>query len=265
MRVTTKVIAIEPTTVCTLRCKLCALGIPYLKSPKHEPIELLSQELSRLFKIWDYAERVDVGGGEPLCHPEIVDILEEILKYRDHYDSIRVVTNCTIMPDERLWNVLQKYRDIAGFLLDDYGQHSPKAKQIKKMCEERGIAYKYNVYYGNDQYCDGWIDFGGWEKRNLDKEELNTLFQMCHTSENPCITVYGGYAYFCCRSMLGELLGYYKVDEFEKINLVTPQCTLDEQRFYASRFGLKPVVGCQYCNGFSATNKRYPAAEQMDQ
>ena len=263
MKVATKVLALEPTVMCTLRCRLCALGVPYLKAKDHESFEVVLKEIKRIFEIFDYAERIDVAGGEPLMHPDLAAIIAELLKYRDHYGSIRIVTNCTIMPKEDLWRVMMANRDTVDFLLDDYGEHSPQYKDIARMCEERNIIYKHNIYHGDEQYCGGWIDFGGWDDRHYSEEKLWAVYRKCHTSENPCITIYGGAAYFCARSMLGELLGRYQNDNTEKIDLLDEALDLKQLRDVAAHFGHKPPTGCRFCDGFDVDAKRYPAAEQL--
>lgn len=263
MRVTTKVIALEPTTVCTLRCKLCALGVPYLKKPHHEKLENVFKELKEVFKIWDYAERVDIGGGEPLMHKQLPEIVLELLKYREHYGEIRIVTNCTLMPSDELWKVIQDNSESISFLLDDYGVHSPLAKTIAEECDIRNISYKYNVYFGDDQFCGGWIDFGGWEDRNYSESQLKKVYNKCHTSENPCVTLYGGAAYFCCRSLLGELMGVFNSSSSEKIDLFDETVPIEEKRNIAKEFGKSIPIACRYCDGFNTEAKRYPAAEQL--
>lgn len=264
MTVTTKVIALILTTKCTLRCKKCVLGIPYFKDQKHDSFENITAELNSIFRIYDHVERIDVSGGEALLHPDIARILEYATHFERQFDSLRVISNGTVLPNVELLELLQRHGDKYGFLVDDYGSLSPQKATTLDLLDKYKIPYKVNVYHGDNQYCGGWIDFGGFENRDYTNEELNRVFKNCHTSENPCITLFEGAAYFCVRSMCGYKFGHYELSPDERIDLTNNGEPLDINRKKAAEFGKHPPVGCMYCNGFDTENsERFPAAEQL--
>lgn len=261
---TTKVIALIITTRCSLRCKKCALGIPYFDDQKHDDLDMILNELDSIFKIYDYVERIDISGGEPLLHPDILEIVKHCSQHQIKFGSVRLITNGTILPKAELLETMQSLGSAYGFLLDDYGKWSPKMGEIKAMLDDKGIPYKVNLYHGAEQYCGGWIDFGGFEHRGYSETELLNVFRRCHTSENPCITLFQGEAYFCVRSMLGYKFGHYKLSKSERIDLRSITKNLSVAQKTAEGFGKLPPAGCMYCNGFDTENSaRFPAAEQL--
>lgn len=66
---------LEVTDVCNIHCKGC-----YRQNLEgHFPLERLKEEVL-LMKEWRNIDNVSLAGGEPLCHPEIDDLVEFIRK-----------------------------------------------------------------------------------------------------------------------------------------------------------------------------------------
>jgi MoaA/NifB/PqqE/SkfB family radical SAM enzyme len=67
---------LEPTAKCNLSCKGC-----YRKNENnsHKSIELIKQELD-VFTQLRNADGVSIAGGEPLTHPDIIEIVKEVKK-----------------------------------------------------------------------------------------------------------------------------------------------------------------------------------------
>ena len=90
----------ELTTRCNLRCRHCYLHSE-LKSPFVEPLDELGTE--ECLEIVDQFEEANVflvevvGGGEPFCRPDIVEILRHLGKKKFW---TRVVTNGTLLTEE---------------------------------------------------------------------------------------------------------------------------------------------------------------------
>lgn len=264
MVVSTKVIAVIVTTKCTLRCKKCVLGIPYFKEQKHDTLENIISEIGAIFQIYDFVERVDISGGEALLHPDIEQIVDYTANFKEQFGSLRIISNGTILPRTELLRIMQRHGEQYGFLLDDYGHLSHKIVRTQELLNECFIPYKVNIYHGENQYCDGWIDFGDFAYRGYSDEQTSRVFQNCHTSENPCITLFERDAYFCVRSMLGYKFGHYDLSAAERIDLRQNHQLLAINRQKAAAFGKYPPVGCKYCNGFDTQNsERFPAAEQL--
>ena len=65
---------LEPTTACNLACKGCYRDT---SSPKHKTLEEVRSDLE-VFKSLRKSDCISITGGDPLCHPEIVEIVKMI-------------------------------------------------------------------------------------------------------------------------------------------------------------------------------------------
>lgn len=263
-----KVVAILLTTRCTLKCKHCALGIPYLgKKQEDDEFERIKQEIDALFTVYDYIERIDVSGGEALLHPHIDEIMDYIKKYTNQFSEIRIISNGTIIPKVSLLEVMKEISGkdkVCGFLLDNYGKYSKKVEETKDICKRHHISYKENIYYGDNPYCGGWLDFGDFSCRNYDEKELSNIFNNCHSSVYPCITLFQGKMYFCTRSLMLSLLG--EKECADGVDVLNDDC-IDVKRMKARKMAnnTRPVHACNHCNGFDWRNgHRIEPAQQIE-
>lgn len=89
-------IEIDITYDCNLRCRNCARSCsqaPDITSMSPDQIEKFVQESQEHDVIW---EIIGVLGGEPMLHPELSEILEVLLNYKEDYSPntrIEVTTN----------------------------------------------------------------------------------------------------------------------------------------------------------------------------
>ena len=148
------------TSKCTLNCKLCSNYIPYIPAPIHTPKEIAFQEIKAFFEVWDYADRIELIGGEPLLHPNFYEILAECLKYQSQFGKIRITTNATIIPKKEVFDLICATDKRIEFLLDDYGPLSKNLDEIRQICDDYAIPYRVDCYHGESQYANGWIYFG---------------------------------------------------------------------------------------------------------
>ena len=110
MNLKEKQLAIHITTKCTLNCRLCATMMPEFREKgcgAHVPLETLKHETDCLFEIYDYIENLTFSGGEPLWHPNIYDVTEYCLKYREKFGDLRIFSNGTIVPEQRLVDLIK--------------------------------------------------------------------------------------------------------------------------------------------------------------
>ena len=253
------------TSKCTLNCKLCSNYIPYIPAPFHTPKETSFREMEEFFKIWDYAERIELIGGEPLFHPNFFDILQESLKYHEQFDKIRITTNGTIVPDEKVFALIRDFHKRIEFLIDDYGELSKNKDKLIEKCEQYSIPYRVDTYHGDAQYSNGWIYFGDCKtERGYTEEEWRSVFERCIVPKEHFVMVNNGKAFFCdypmamyqVTEMLPENGGY--------IDLFDNSIPLEQKKEMAKHLWDGPFSSCKYCTGFDVENAvRYPAAEQL--
>lgn len=91
---------IEITTICNQRCPHCAWS--RTKNGKHMPLDMLKDVVEKLREKFPN-EKITLGGGEPLLHPNI----EEIVDFCS-YKNVSIITNGTTK------NVLNIHKKIYG-------------------------------------------------------------------------------------------------------------------------------------------------------
>ena len=95
-------------TACSLNCKACTQWMPYLKNRKLFSAQEVHGWFENIFQWVDYIHIVSPFGGEAFLNPEFADILEDMLIYQKEgkIGYIRLVTNGTVFPDEKLQKML---------------------------------------------------------------------------------------------------------------------------------------------------------------
>lgn len=266
-RVTAKIFDFFITTKCTLNCKLCATGIPNILNPGHTDLQMAYQEMEKFFQVFDYVDRIEFIGGEPLMHPYIAEIVQEATKYKDQFGYMRITTNATIVPDEKLLKVLRESGCKYDFIVDNYGELSVNFDNLIKVLDENDITYRVDVYYGKreNQRFGGWIDFGNFTDQNYSEDQLKKIFDNCTCVKgNFCCTNHGK-VFPCIYSMTGFLEGKLPLIQGEYIDLFDDSISIDEKKTIACNFDKKLIKACQFCNSFDTKNSvRYCAAEQVE-
>lgn len=253
------------TTRCTMNCKLCAAAVPYIKKPCHTPKEQAFREIEKFFEIWDYAERVEFIGGEPLMHPDIYEIVYEALKYKDQFGKLRITTNATIVPDDKLLALARDCGKEFDFIIDDYGKYSVNLNRLLKKLDEYDLPYRVDVYHGDNQRYNGWVYFGDYTDRGYaSEEEVKTVFENCICPKTAFVCVNDGKAFSCVYSMSLWLVKGVLPQGEEYIDLFDESITIPRKRKIADTFCTRAISSCRYCYGFnSESGMRYSAAEQL--
>ncbi|GHU44054.1 hypothetical protein FACS1894111_10690 [Clostridia bacterium] len=263
-RITAKIFDFFITTKCTMNCKLCAAAVPYNPKPRHTPKEIAFRELSEFFQIWDYAERVEFIGGEPLMHPDIYDIVKETMKYSNQFDRMRITTNATIVPSDELLSFIADCGKPFDFIVDDYGKHSKNLNRLVEKLETYGIEHRIDVYHGETQRFDGWVCFGDYTDLAYSEEEWHKVFERCIAPKNAFTCVNDGKAFACCYAMSLYWVNGFLADDGSYVDLFDDGSSIEKKRETAANFNKQPLAACRCCHGFDSENgKRYPAAEQL--
>lgn len=269
-RVQEKQLAISILTPCTLRCRLCTALTPFYDEKKCHYIasfRQLQREITALFDVYDFINDMTITGGEPLLHRELPEITAFLLReFSDRFQMLRIFSNGTVLPNPRLMKVLtENVRDKFEFVIDHYGEFSPKAEETVELLERSRIKYRINQYYGGSQHCGGWVDCGPIDKyRNYSPQEIEELVHHCHYATWKCLLLFKGKVHLCSLAACGEDLGYFRLKPGEYVDLLDPATSLEEKRRTAASLGDTAVTACQYCDGFDVErSKRYPAGEQL--
>lgn len=248
-------------TVCTLKCKKCITLTPYHKKALNFPKERIYKDIEKFFSIYEWADHIDVEGGESLLHKDLPGIIEKAFEYRGSFGRFHILTNGTILPNSKLIEVCKKCRDVF-FIIDDYGpQLSVHVTEIKEILEKNNIDYRVDVYHGENQYYGGWVDFGNMQNKEYTLEEKSNVFQKCRQAHCGAPYIKNGKMFLCSIQAAGVEHIPLKLGEYVDFGGDSSQEELIEQ---AKRFGSNPIAACAYCNGFDVENaSRYAAAEQI--
>lgn len=251
-------------TGCTHNCRLCVSGVPYYRMLKRNytaPLEAVQFEMDEAFQLFTSVERITITGGEPTLHPQLADILSYIMRYAGQFGECRIFTNGSLMPNYESICVSRESKGKISFVVDDYGPElSPYAEELHSV-----TGCRINRYYGDAQYCDGWVDYGPLDQcRDYSYEQAQSVISHCHFTDWRMYNIFRGKLFYCTRAAIREDLGFFCLDPQDYLDLHDASLTLEEKRAKIKYLGTVPTRACYYCAGFDTSNsQRYPAAEQV--
>ena len=221
-------------------------------------------DIKGAFQIYDRIQWLQFVGGELFMHPDMHEILEEAIRYKDQFDKIILMSNGTIIPNEKTLKILEEHAELFEIQLSDYGNLSYKIREIETAFDQRKIPYVTKVFFGNIQHYGGWVDSGDFVDRGYTDIELKRVFESCWQISMKNLHLYNGKLHNCIRSLFALDLGMIDIPRDEYIDLQDDTMSLEEKKGIAEKFNTRPLTACKVCNGFDSQNsKRYPAAEQV--
>lgn len=226
--------------VCTLKCEHCHEGVPYLGSNERLPKETVLRDIRKLTSASRFIHRLDLVGGEPFSHPQITDIVQELVTV-PKIGYIGVFTSGTSVPKPELCEALRHERIIVT--VSDYSHDNNLTdKQMDKIHRtvEMLQAHDVNFVVYPDRY---WVDINGYDKGDVPEERLEEHFSNCFLAA--CHRIYDGTLYHCPYQA-----GGIKMDKFAKRDVVdihehsTIELVAELDKFENT----KVIDACRYCN-----------------
>lgn len=99
------------TSRCTLKCKHCNLFIGHVPEQFDIDLNRLKNNFNIFFESVDFVYEYTLLGGEPFLHKNIGEIILYLGdKYRDKIGQINLISNGTIVPDDKVLDVLKKFQ-----------------------------------------------------------------------------------------------------------------------------------------------------------
>lgn len=257
------------TTKCTLRCKNCSNLMPYFDKENHftSSYKEIQTNINKLTESIDEISILYVLGGEPLMIKNLEDILEFLLSNKK-IKQINVVTNSTILINEKIFNVAKDNRDKIFFSISDYSknpeiQHKILLRQNIQILQENRISYE--IFTSDIEGFFGWKDYGRVYPRNRTKEENIKNFINCKT---PCVSMIGSTIHVCpVSSSLYQILAkkeYPKkeLDTNDYIDLNDYHFPSELRQRIISFYSQSYFSCCDYCQDMSIEAKSIPPAIQ---
>ena len=241
------------TECCTLKCRDCGQFVPYYEKPISYNATDIIDNIRRLLKIVDNICEMHILGGEPLLHPEI-DVLLKWIYHNPNIGSIRIISNATVYPSDKVWKAINETRTEMRF--SNYGDLSKEMQRLLKRCDLMGI--KYYIY------DESWIDMGKVFLRKYSEDEAKDVFDKCPWS----------LVYLFQKGRLFRCSRIANLNNQKKINTIESDCVdltdltnanVDEKREALIRL-IKRVVmkGCYYCDGVTGVNSAVEPAIQLN-
>lgn len=258
-------VTLAVTLRCDLKCKLCAVFAPYYDQPPHYSVNVLKKSIIHYFDLVDYVDKFTISGGEALLHNGLPEIIDFLAGYADHFGMLEILTNGTVVPNERLIQSLS-FSPKVNILVNDYGPDiSRKIPEILKSLQDRKIAYRYREQNASKAHCGGWVDISDLSDKKSTDKQIEERFRNCaYPGAFRCFAIFGDKAYICGVYLRCKTIGLIPDCPSEYVDFSDSNTeTKEEQIQKILYFFEKPYSACAYCNGFCPESKRYTPAEQL--
>ena len=255
-----KLAQISLTERCTLHCKKCAHGC-YAVPPTKADLQIseVYRSADAFFGIVDYIQEFVLIGGEPFLYREMDKAISYIGdKYREKIGIFSITTNGTIIPNEEIMRLCNKY-DVT-IRISNYQIAIPGLKKqyelLTNILSDHGVRY----YLGAENHQ--WMDYGfDYVNHGGEEDKLIEVFDKCKT---PCREIRGDRYYYCVMARtVSENLGFNngKEDYLDlRKNNGNKKIFIEFERGFSDKGYLDM---CNYCHGAEVVNHLIPVAEQV--
>lgn len=248
--------SVMATYHCSLRCKNCMGGFPYIKSPNKVSFEDFKQDVDILFSNIDYVMEFGIAGGEMFLVKNLDDYISYVMEnYKDKIYNCTMITNGTIIPNDRVLSSMEKYKmHVTVSKYDSIPGWEDKYIALKNVLDERNIPISQIKY-------DNWVDMG-WKDKKY-KDDVKEMFDACGMQ---CRVVRGGKLNYCVHAMTANEALYGMDLGMDELDLAEEH---DEMKKVILEYHMGfnttgEMTMCHYCNGYVNINSRkVSVAEQL--
>ena len=226
------------TTRCTLKCKDCCALIPQLD--KEHRIEMSFDDfklyLDKILNNVDGIRRFIILGGETLMNPELPKMIEYAAGKEKIFD-IEIITNATILPNQKLIDCLKKYNKKV-FVYNSNYKGAEELANIIKIDEFEKVLNKNNIKHLKFESWS-WKEEFGFSSQADDDEKTKEKFFKCDRIK--CTQVIDGFLYICSKASAGKFLNGIIADGIDILNSKDLRNEIIE--FYKAPY----TEACKYC------------------
>ncbi len=245
-------ISFLPSTICNLKCRHCLNFNPFAKQFYVREWEALVKDVDLFFSCIDRIMIFHISGGEPMLYKHTVDLIEYIDKnYGDRIDTLRMITNGTIVPRNEDLIKISKCR--VELVVDDYREAVPRYNaqfnDLTQKLEEFGIRFYINK-------ADNWIDlapertdYSCWTEEALEKHRSDC----CQSWQE----LRDGKLYNCNYAAYASVAGIGGKQDQEETYELTTFSTEKKKELVEFRLGYTTkgyTNFCRKCRGFTTEN-----------
>ena len=231
------------TECCSLKCRDCSNLMQYYQTPCNLTSESVISDLRKVLDCVRVRE-LKILGGEPFVNRKtLIDVLQFLTgEYKTRVDSVNIITNGTLIPDDECINAMKNDPKIK-ITISNYGELSRKMNELMELLDRNGIKYVLN---------DGsklWLDFGRPVKYEMNDLFVKHQYKYCYNRKY-CNTLYRGGLYSCPRQAHGIHLGLIPDNRDEYVDLYDPAYRSSDDLKQAIMSVVRrkdPVAACDYC------------------
>lgn len=246
-----------PATRCNLNCIGCLNFNSFIKDHKTNSMQNVRNDMDAFFGAVDFVSIFVIAGGEPFLYPNLADAIAYLgERYGNRMDSLQVVTNGTIIPDDKLCSALKKFVNCVE--VSDYRQNVPLARQrvdmvVGKLCEA-GVPHLVATPAKWYDLAPDRTDFTGFSP-----EEIADHHRQCG---NPWSCVVDGKLAACNYASFAATAGIQPLLAGEYIDLTDVTISKRELIEFRLRFREKGYIEfCKRCAGYCNENTIPPAVQ----
>lgn len=239
-------------THCNLRCKSCSQLVPYVKSYHYSSAEEVKRNLDRYFHIFDYVKELVLVGGETFLYKELVEVGRYIKEhFSDRYFELKLFTNGTIVPEERVIESLSELDRMRVWISDYTCSIKREHSTLINYLEKYKIPYTLNNSFGQSAE-NRWFDLGN--PFVLKPGDATNRFRYCSLM---CQSLWNHKIYYCapsCGAVLGDILPSDNAQVCLDLALLE-HMEPSEQEEQIGKFSLGfldkgYLEFCRFCNGY---------------
>ena len=234
---------IHLTEHCNLNCASCT-HFSNIAEKEFVNIKSFEKDLNRLSELTDKdVNTIFLVGGEPLLHPEVIQLIDLARKYFNRTTRISLITNGILLSKQspEFWECAKRNGLIIMI------SHYPIKLDINKIKE---LSVQYSITVGYEERLEYFRDPVPKPmcKRTYDLDgngDITENFNVCNLSNN-CITLKNGRLYPCILAPHSEhffnKFGFLKKSAKDSINIHKAN-NVEELINFVS----KPIPFCRFC------------------
>lgn len=234
-----KYIEIPITTKCTLNCKECSNLIQFYQKPYHIKSSDIIADIRKLSEVAKEILLLRLLGGEPLLHPELSTIIEQILEFKN-IREIQIVTNGTLLFDAKTLDILKR----EGRVVVDISNYEEKSVKQALLIEQLECNH---IRYFTQEERIFWTAQADCSYRKRNEAELIDALGKCKMD---CISLLDGKLHLCPRSSHGMDIGIVPINIMDYYNLRHVKSTKEAKRKIYKLLNRKSISACNYCDVF---------------